>query len=89
MKKVLVLLALKVRENFLRGFDHVMRQKETKSVSVVIKMNVDRKSGRGKLEQRWLNTIENDMRAAFVCLKNRDKWRSRTKVAHPKLLVGW
>jgi len=34
-----------------------------------------------------LDTIENDMRAVSVCIgdvKNRDKWRFRTKVADSK-----
>jgi len=51
-----------------------------------MKMNVERKRGRGRPKERWLDTIEN-MRAVSVCvgdLKNRDKWRFKTKVANPK-----
>jgi hypothetical protein len=46
-----------------------------------MKMNVEGKTGRGRPKKRWLDTIENDMRAVGVCLgdvKNRDEWRSLT-----------
>jgi hypothetical protein len=38
---------------------------------------------------RWLDTVENDMRAVGVYVgdvENRDKWRLRTRVADPKYL---
>lgn len=37
-----------------------------------------------KSKNRWLETIESDIRASAVCVGhvgNRDKWRFRTKVA--------
>jgi len=39
-------------------------------------MNVERKRGRGKPKRRWLDTIENDMRAVSGCVgyvENRDE----------------
>jgi hypothetical protein len=42
---------------------------------------------RGSKKNRWLDTIENDMRVDGVCVKNLengDEWRLRTKVADPK-----
>lgn len=50
-------------------------------------MNVEGKRERPK--KRWLKMIENDLRAVSVCLEdveNRDEWKSRIKVANPKLL---
>jgi len=38
---------------------------------------------------RWLDTIENYMRADGVCVgyvESRDKWRSRSKVADPQIV---
>jgi disulfide oxidoreductase YuzD len=50
--------------NTLQWFGHVMKRKETKAVRVVIKINVEgKKEERSK--KRWLNTIENDMRAGW------------------------
>jgi len=49
-------------------------------VRVVMKMNVEGKIRRGKSKKRWLETIENDMRAVGVCkgdVENREKWRYR------------
>jgi len=43
-----------------------------------MKTNVDGKRGRGRPKKRWLDTIENDMRAVGVCVgdvENQDKWR--------------
>jgi hypothetical protein len=40
-----------------------MRREESNAVRVVMKMNVEGKSGRGKPKKRWLDTIENDIRA--------------------------
>jgi len=31
-------------------------------------MNVEGKRERGRLKKRWLNTIENDMKAIGVCI---------------------
>jgi len=71
----------KMKENRLRMFGRVMRREETKTVRMVMKMNVEGKRGRGRPKKRRLDKIENDMRAAGVCkgdVKDRDKWRSRT-----------
>jgi hypothetical protein len=43
----------KMRENRLRWFGYVMRCEETKAVSVVMKMNVEKKRGRQK--KKWLD----------------------------------
>jgi hypothetical protein len=43
-----------MRENRLRWFGHVMRREETKAVRVVIKMNVERKRGRGSPKNRCI-----------------------------------
>jgi len=77
----------KMRENRLRWFGHVMRGEEMEIVKVVMTINVVGKRERGKPKKRWLDTIESDMRAARVCVKdveNRDKRTSRTRVTHPK-----
>lgn len=44
-----------------------------------MKINIERK-------RKWLDTIENDMRTACVCVEdvgNRDKWKFKTRVADP------
>lgn len=50
-----------------------------------MRMNVDEK--RGRPNTRWLNMIENNIRATGVCMcvcvrdvEDRDKWRSWTRV---------
>jgi len=58
------LIADKIRGNRLRWFGHVMWRKETKAVRVVMKINVEGERGRGRPIKRWLDTIENDIRAA-------------------------
>jgi len=78
-------IADKMRGNRLRWFCHKMRREEPKEVRLVIKINVEGKRGRPKM--RWLDTIEDDMRAVGQCigdLKNRDKRWFRTKVVDPK-----
>jgi len=43
-----------------------------------MKMNVERKRERGRLKDRCLDTIENDMRAVCMCIadvENLEKWR--------------
>jgi len=35
---------------------------------VVLKINVEEKKERGRPKKRWLDTIENDMRAVGVCV---------------------
>jgi len=65
-----------------------MKREEIKTVRVVMKVNVEGKKGRGKPKKKWLDTVENDMRAVGVCVEdveNRKKWRFKTKVADPKL----
>jgi hypothetical protein len=64
-----------------------MRQMEIKAVSVVIKVYVEGKRGRGKSKNRKLDTIKYNMRVVGVCVgdvENRDQWRFRTNVADPK-----
>jgi hypothetical protein len=76
----------KMREKY-KWFMHVMRQEETNVVKVVMKMNIEAKRRRGRLKKRWLDSIENDMRAIGVCkgdVENLNKWRFRTRVADPK-----
>jgi len=66
-----------------------MRRGETKTVRVIVKMNVvEGKRVKGRSKNRWLDTIKN-MRAVGVCVgdvENRDKWRYRTKVAGPQIV---
>jgi hypothetical protein len=76
---------LKMRKNRVRWFEHVIMREETKAVTVFMKMNVE--GEKGKPRKRWLDTIENDMRAVDVCVgdvENRDGRRLRTRVPHPK-----
>jgi len=50
-------------------------------------MDVEGKRGRGRPKKRWLETLENDMRAVGVCrgdVIDQIKWRCRTRVADPK-----
>jgi hypothetical protein len=63
---VAALIVYKMRENRLRWFGHKMRQNKTKTVIVVIKLNVEGKRGRERPKKRRLDTIENDMRQV-VC----------------------
>jgi hypothetical protein len=49
-----------------------MRRKETNSVKVVMKMIVEGKGEEEEEDQKngWLDTIENDMRAIGVCIRD-------------------
>lgn len=50
-------------------------------------MIVEGKRGREKPKKKWLDTTENYMRATSVCVedvKDRYKWRSRTRAADPE-----
>jgi len=47
-----------------------MRREETEAVRAIMKINVKGKIGRIRPKTRWLNTIENDMWAAGVCVGN-------------------
>jgi len=64
-----------------------MSREELKAVRVVMEMNVEGTRGRGRPKEIWLDTVENDiMRVVGVCVgdvKNRDKWRSKTRVTNP------
>jgi hypothetical protein len=65
----------------------VMRQEETKAVKVVMKINVEGKGGREWSKKRWLDTIENYMRAVGVYIEDvedRDEWRFSIKLADTK-----
>jgi hypothetical protein len=64
-----------------------MRGEETKAVRVLMKINIEGKRGRGKPKKRWLDMIEDDMRAISVSIgdvENRDEWKFRTMIADPK-----
>lgn len=47
-----------------------MKREETKAVRVVMKINVKENRGRGRSKNRWLDMIENDMRAVSVCVES-------------------
>jgi hypothetical protein len=54
-----------------------------------MKMNVERKLRQGRSKIRWLDTIENYMRAVVVCVgdvEDRHEWRFGTRGADPKYL---
>jgi len=46
-----------------------------KTVRVVIKINVEEKKSRVRPKQRWLNTIENVIRAVGVCVRGAENRR--------------
>jgi hypothetical protein len=50
-----------MKENRLRWFGYIMRQEETNTVRVDMKMKIEGKRGRRRPKKRWLDTIENDM----------------------------
>jgi hypothetical protein len=61
-----------------------MIREETKAVRVVVEMNIEGKSGKGRPKKRCLN-----MRAVGMCIgdvESRQELRLRTRVANPKLL---
>jgi len=63
-----------------------MMRGATKAVQMIMKMIFEGKRGRRRYKG-CLDTIENNMRAASVCIGNvesRDKWTFRLKVANPK-----
>jgi hypothetical protein len=50
---------------------------------VIKKINIDGKRRRRRPKNRWLDTIENDIKAVGVCVRdveNRDQWKFGTKV---------
>jgi len=53
-----------------------------------MKVNVEGNRGRGRLKHRWLDTIENDVRAASTCvgdLEGREKvWEDTKRKAKEK-----
>jgi hypothetical protein len=55
-----ILIVNKMRENRLRWFGNMMRQMETITVKVVMKMNVERKRGRERPKKRRLDMIGYD-----------------------------
>jgi len=55
-KIVVASIVDKIRENILRCFWYVMRREETKSVRVVMKMNVEGRSERPI--NKWLDTFK-------------------------------
>jgi hypothetical protein len=57
-----------------------MRREETNAKIMVMKMNVNGEKRRGRSKNRWLDLIENDMKAIDMCVENRDEWRFRTRV---------
>jgi hypothetical protein len=76
-----------MRKNRLRWFGHVMRRKETNIVRVIMKKNVEGKKEEKDQKKRWLDTIENYIRAVGVCVgdvENRDELKFRTRVIDPK-----
>jgi hypothetical protein len=75
----------KMRENILRWFGHVMRREETNVVRIVMKMDFE--TLRGKPKKKWLDIIENYMRAVGVCVgavENRDERKLRQGWLTPK-----
>lgn len=80
-----------MRKSRLIWFGHGMRREGSVSdvEEIVMRINVKGRSGKRRLEKRWLNKIESDMKTAGVCVKcfeYQAKWRSRTrdKVGDPK-----
>ncbi|KAL4126178.1 hypothetical protein QTP88_010404 [Uroleucon formosanum] len=72
----------------LYGLECWTADRRIEQTRVVMKMNVDGKRGRGRPQKRWLENMERDMRAVGVCIgdvKDRYKWRFRTRVADPKV----
>jgi hypothetical protein len=64
-----------------------MRREETKAMRVVMKMNFEWENGRGRSKNTWLDTIENDMKAVGMSVRdveNRYECRFRTRVAESK-----
>jgi len=54
-------------------------------------MIIEGKRGKGKLKKRWLDRIENNMKAADLCVgnvDNREMWRSRKRVPDPNVVYG-
>jgi hypothetical protein len=49
-----------------------MRREETKAVRMVMKINIERKRGRGRSKKRWLDMIENDIRDIDACVMDVD-----------------
>jgi len=47
-----------------------MRREETEAARKVMKMNVERRRERERYKKRWLNTIDNDMRAPGECVED-------------------
>lgn len=56
----------KYDRNWLRWFRQVMRKEKSKTIEMVMEINVDGKTGRGRPKKRFLDAIESDMRTASI-----------------------
>ncbi|PZC79184.1 hypothetical protein B5X24_HaOG216748 [Helicoverpa armigera] len=64
----------KLRGNRLSWYGHVMRRNESHVVRMVMSMNVDGYSGRGRPKKRWMDCVKIDMvRKNVTCEMTADR----------------
>ncbi|VDP12938.1 unnamed protein product [Heligmosomoides polygyrus] len=76
----------KLREARLRWYGHVLRGKEDSVSKIGLELEVSGKRPRGRVKQRWSDTLHMDMKVTGVHpdqAQDRERWRHDTRRANP------
>ena len=76
----------KLRERRLRWYGHAIRANENSLAKIGLNIEVDGKRPKGRPKQRWLDTLDGDLKASRLHPDqafDRAKWRSRSRRADP------
>ena len=76
----------KAQEHRLRWYGHIKRRPDNYVGKVVQQMEIDGKRPRGRPRRRWMDVIQEDMKACRVTehdTADREKWRRKTRKADP------
>ena len=77
----------KAQEHRLRWYGHIKRRPDNYVGKVVQQMEIDGKRLRGRPRRRWMNVIQEDMKACRVTehdTADREKWRRKTRKLIPR-----
>ena len=79
-------ISVKMRENRLKWYGHVLRAREDTVRKIAMLLEVPGKRPKGRPKQRWLDTLRVDLKLTSVNpdqAHDRQEWRRRTNVADP------